>query len=504
VGNSDVVMVLDNTGSMGSTLSGTSQTRIQALRAAMKNFYDTLGAATGGTNARIRYGFVPFSTTVNVGQLLYDLDPDYLVDSWPIQSREAQWKTVNTFAGWGDPAYSSETTYGNYSYGSWSLVTSTRYSSETSCNSGLPADTNWENSGSPTTSTTTTINGSGQQVTKTTTTQRERMTDYECYRYDSSSYYRIYRYAYRDKYSSVIQTRDAVYNTSQTFDKWVYKRVTYDTSVYKTFEAASTNTGTNGIAQSSSWAGCIEERKTVNASSFSFSTALGISPSGAFDLEIDSAPDPSDDKTKWAPMWPELSYLRTTSSGSFTSANTSDYGTKASASCVYRSQLLSDMTEDEFDDYADAMVATGNTYLDIGMLWGARLSSPDGIFADNVNEAPDNGGEVSRHIIFMTDGEMEPNYRIQQAYGIEWHDRRVTNDGISEDASRHTSRFRAICQATKAKGIRVWVIAFGTSLTSDLTFCASDNSAFRATSASELNEAFQEIARQVGELRITR
>ena len=329
------------------------------------------------------------------------------------------------------------------------------------------------------------------------------MTDYECRTYNSG-YRRYWRYSYRDYYTYGYATRDPVNITTTTteFDKWNYTQVTYDTSVYKSFTEVSTNNGDDGTAQNSTWSGCIEERQTVNASSFGFNTSSGITPGGALDLDIDTAPD-SNANSKWAPMWPEVSYLRRNSSGSYINDPTSGYGIKASSYCPVESRLLSEMSEDDFDAYADSMVATGSTYLDIGMLWGGRLGSPDGIFADTVSEDPDNGGEVSRHIIFMTDGVMEPNRRIQHAYGIEWHDRRVTTDGSSNNTSRHTSRFLAICQAIKAKGMRVWVIAFTTGLSTDLTTCASDGSSFTANSSTQLNAAFQEIARQVGELRIT-
>ena len=59
-----------------------------------------------------------------------------------------------------------------------------------------------------------------------------------------------------------------------------------------------------------------------------------------------------------------------------------------------------------------------------------------------------------------------------------------------------------MCAAIKARGTRLWVIAFSTSLTSTLSTCASPDSSFTADSASSLNTAFQEIARDVGELRI--
>jgi hypothetical protein len=59
-----------------------------------------------------------------------------------------------------------------------------------------------------------------------------------------------------------------------------------------------------------------------------------------------------------------------------------------------------------------------------------------------------------------------------------------------------------MCDAIKAKGIRIWVIAFTSSLSTDLTYCASSSSSYTATSASALDTAFQSIAKQVGELRL--
>jgi hypothetical protein len=160
------------------------------------------------------------------------------------------------------------------------------------------------------------------------------------------------------------------------------------------------------------------------------------------------------------------------------------------------------MTKGAFTAYANSLYASGNTYHDLGILWGARISSPQGIFSSTVNQPPANGGNVSRHMIFMTDGVMMPSIGIQSAYGIEYHDRRVTANGVNLQSQRHTSRFLALCEAVKAKGIRLWVIAFSTGLSDDLEQCASDKSAFTAEDANELNRAFQEIAKEVGELRI--
>jgi hypothetical protein len=146
------------------------------------------------------------------------------------------------------------------------------------------------------------------------------------------------------------------------------------------------------------------------------------------------------------------------------------------------------------------------TYHDTGLLWGARMSSPTGIFAANVNTKPTNGGTVSRHMIFMTDGDMAPYANTNGMYGIEEVQMRITGDGdFDKQEARRTSRALAICEAIKARGIRLWVIAFGHGVAdfNTLQTCASPDSAFKAADSASLNTHFQEIANQVGELRVT-
>ncbi len=508
VGNSDITMVLDTTGSMASTLSGTSTTRIQALRTAMKNFYTTIATATQGSNARVRYGFVPYSSSVNVGRLIYNLDEDYLADKWEIQTRRPAFNTITeqVFIGWGTPVYTSSQSYSNEASGSTSQYNSTNYSTQSACNNARPANTAWGNNGSATQSTSTTTNGAGKQVVTTTTTQPERKTTYVCQLVSSNRYRVYYYYTTRSAYTYSYATSDPVYETRtrQVFDHWDYKQDEYDVSNYKKFLATSVPNGTSGAAVSYTWNGCIEERQTDSSSSFSYSSLTGMSPSTALDLDIDTPPG-DDQSTKWAPMWPEVAYYRTyTSYGNtyLSSSPETTQGGKASSYCPQRAQLLSTMNQAAFNAYADSLNPEGSTYHDIGMIWGLRLSSPNGPWQDLVNVAPTNGGKVSRHVIFMTDGIMEPSSSIQSTYGIEWHDRRVTDDGTSNQAARHTARFRALCDAAKGKGFRVWVIAFGSSLTTDLKYCSSENSSYTASNATQLNAAFQEIAKNVGELRV--
>ena len=71
VANTDVMLVLDVTGSMAdcpddSACNSGPGSKIVGLRNAVLSFYDTVSAATSA-NARFRVGFVPYSSSVNMG-----------------------------------------------------------------------------------------------------------------------------------------------------------------------------------------------------------------------------------------------------------------------------------------------------------------------------------------------------------------------------------------------------------------------------------------------------
>jgi Flp pilus assembly protein TadG len=69
--NTDVMLVLDTTGSMNDPVDGTK--KIKALRDAVMALYDQLKPIQDQLEAhgmRLRYGIVPYSSTVNVGKIL--------------------------------------------------------------------------------------------------------------------------------------------------------------------------------------------------------------------------------------------------------------------------------------------------------------------------------------------------------------------------------------------------------------------------------------------------
>ena len=117
--NTDVMFVLDTTGSMTNINAGDTDSRIVALRTAVKNFYNTLESAkVSGT--QVRYGFVPYSNTVNVGMLL---KREWMADFATYQSRtfagripeqtgtESQFTT--SYTGWKPDTYTQVKTFGD-------------------------------------------------------------------------------------------------------------------------------------------------------------------------------------------------------------------------------------------------------------------------------------------------------------------------------------------------------------------------------------------------------
>lgn len=517
VGNSDVMMVLDTTGSMVSNNLG-SKTRLGVLQDAMKSFYDTVDAATASSNARVRYGFVPYNQTINVGRLL---PANYLNDTTNMPSREIVTEKTETYTySYGDPvnSQSSGTVDGGDS-GTYHYEGGGYYRDSRDCRRALPRPGSWSNTGSPTTTTNNTTNRNGDLISQTIVSQKQERKEYFC-AWWSYGYWIFSREEYQylqtiDAYTQELITETEVVDTG-IFDYYLYKNRDVDVSTYKTFSAQSYTNGdpdhygnNGGYAVSYTWDGCIEERGTSPESSFGFSSLLGMTPY-TWDLDIDTAPNGSAN-SKWTPIIKQMSYVRGRNmlpdrygrNGPL-NVEESTEGTHSYSICPEEAQLLTAMSKSDFDDYADGLDGDGYTYHDLGMIWGARLSSPDGIFATNVNEEPANGQSVARHIIYMTDGQIVPRPEIHSAFGIQLseYEPSVSSNG-TDLSSRHTSRFLATCEATKAKGIRVWVIAFATALTADLTDCASPDSDFPAANAAQLNAAFQEIADNVGELRIT-
>jgi len=438
--NTDIVLVLDTTGSMAQRISGdtTGPTKIESLRSAVLALYDELAPVQTQLEAaglRLRYGIVPYSSNVNVGKVVKAINAGYIAsDSWDYQSRHL---------------IDAETS---------SVSTDTRSDlSETQC-SNLQHDRN-PSTGYPATAVSTSYSSRRGRCTITTTT-----------------------YAWGPT--------------------WIYEKVTQNISGFVNSTSSSpvaTPTRDTGSTETSYWKGCIEERQTVSTIT---SSSGYVIPTNAYDLNIDMVPT-GDKATKWKPFWPEISYSRGNSSSS--TSGTSVYGRgEAYVACPTEARRLTVWTHDELNTYLNSLQAVGGTYHDIGMIWGARLLSRDGVFAadnpENYKSMP-----VSRFLIFLTDGQMAPNADTYTAYGVEQNDQRVTGSySVPQQKDRHIQRFKMVCNAAKTKNISIWVIAFDSTLDSSLEECASSTSqASLSSNQTQLIEKFVEIGKNIGSLRLT-
>ena len=128
-----------------------------------------------------------------------------------------------------------------------------------------------------------------------------------------------------------------------------------------------------------------------------------------------------------------------------------------------------------------------------------------GIFADS----PDTFASmpVARHVIFMSDGQMDTDRNLYGMYGIEMLDQRISGMSLPSETelnARHMRRFQMMCEATKGLGASIWVIAFGTALSAEMQACASNvNQASTIGSRDALIARFREIGSQIGALRLT-
>lgn len=515
IGNTDVMLVLDTTGSMAQSISdgaGGTTTRMAALQQAVKDFYDTLGAGSNNTG-RIRYGFMPYSSTVNVG---YQLPSSAILSG--AAGEEAYYQTRRRYIS----SYSNSSNPGNWAQTSGSTSNgSGKIGPKSKCsNLSLPNSSASSNTTSSTTGSSTDADGviTTTSVETRTTTGTEYSWDGKCYD-DGNNKSRNYTSI---TYSNYVEQRNVT--TTQTPQySWQYGRYPLDVSSYKYGNAvsnptyhSSAQTDANGttVSATNTWAGCIEERTTDSTITASSSTSS--IPATAFDLQIDTLPTNGD--TKWKPHWPDVEF---TSAGRWLNDDrNNDYrastgGWNACPSKARRLTSYADRTStptgqsSSFNTYVDGLIAIGGTYHDIGMIWGARFLSPTGLFSTDNATAP-NGFNISRHIVFMTDGDMSAYDGVYGAYGYQLQDARIAaastdNAGLT---AVHNRRLEMLCNAVKGKGITVWVIGFRNQsegdITSQLQGCASSsNHWMMAYTAASLTEKFKDIAKNIGGLRLS-
>lgn len=515
IGNTDVALVLDVTGSMATTLG--SGTRISALKAAVINFYKTLGPGND-TRGRIRYAVVPYSTNVNLKTVLPN---DAKIggtgpDTWVYQTRVAKMDKPTYVGPSTDLGYEvynggasiSKTDCGNYGKNAWPT------------NGGNPV----------------VVNGPGTPPeSKTSTLYSNNPNGGADWGYSGASDTNTGDNKASCRRKRVQSDLDLVY----TFNGWLYKRASVDVGGYAAGDSVNvfTSNTTSLIKQSQvqgeydlrelandpnvtltggtslvKWSGCIEERDTKSDIIATTPVTYDVEAQKAYDLDINTLP--TDDATRWRPIWDELLYSRSTLDEATTGSKKDEYGCPGDPARRLMQYASLDSAPTGFSDfssfrnYINNLVIGSGTMHDIGMVWGARILSGDGLFAaDN----PDTwaGQPVSRHLIFMTDGEMNAHEDEFVFHGNNQLDQRVAPRGTSKANidKIHNRRLRIACEQARQQGIIVWVIAFADGKASDypdLKACAyTEDQYVFAPTPEALDAEFQTIASKISALRLT-
>jgi hypothetical protein len=302
------------------------------------------------------------------------------------------------------------------------------------------------------------------------------------------------------------------------------------------------------------WDGCIEEAHTFQNTGGTIANDWTTLPADAYDLNVNLIPDSTSTNsdwmtsvasstpgytsttsftpgTFWGPMLAKTGtnngtiygavWVRTDGSGNWTrnvSSTTSSNGGQTSSDYKYicttspARKLAEYRTSTDFLTYVNALDATDiGTYHDIGMLWGARFISPNGIFASE-NAQASTGGAIQRHLIFMTDGGTNTVWNNYNAYGLSYFNRYQFSADVDSDETKTddavNARLIKICNQVKNMNIQLWVVSYGASVNTTtqtrLQSCATDaNHFFSATDTPTLIANFQAIAAKISALRLT-
>jgi Flp pilus assembly protein TadG len=157
------------------------------------------------------------------------------------------------------------------------------------------------------------------------------------------------------------------------------------------------------------------------------------------------------------------------------------------------------------------MVATGNTVIPAGLAWGWRLVSPEAPFTEGITYDDE---DTIKAIMLLTDGQNSVgggigthNRSQYNAYGFATSGHMGATNG-SEAESVLDAKTATLCANIKNKGIRLYTITFQVSSTSTqdlMRDCATEPEMyFDSPSGAQLDTIFQEIAKGLADLRISK
>jgi Flp pilus assembly protein TadG len=159
----------------------------------------------------------------------------------------------------------------------------------------------------------------------------------------------------------------------------------------------------------------------------------------------------------------------------------------------------------------DALNASGETHIPLGLEWGWHLLSPNGPFGDGVAYTTP---KTSKVVVLMTDGENtytdnnSNNGSAYDGYAYIWNNRMGTTS--SNESTRTTqidSRLTTLCTNMKAAGVIIYTVRVEVTSGSSslLQNCATKPEFFYdVQSASNLDAVFSAIAGSIENLRLSK
>jgi Flp pilus assembly protein TadG len=156
------------------------------------------------------------------------------------------------------------------------------------------------------------------------------------------------------------------------------------------------------------------------------------------------------------------------------------------------------------------LVASGNTNIGEGTMWGWRVLSPSAPFTEGRSYTEEKNKKV---LVVMTDGantytyKDNPNKSRYGAFGYAIKGRLGTDYSSSDYSNAMDVKLTSACTNAKAAGIIIYTVAFRLEDDPDtqalLTACASDSDHYYAASSQDsLIQAFETIGKEISKLRI--
>ncbi len=205
-------------------------------------------------------------------------------------------------------------------------------------------------------------------------------------------------------------------------------------------------------------------------------------------------PTPTDTQDHDGP-WEQYRYCRNSSEQ--VKCDATDANANANIGCT--KSIVTPMTNNKTDlaNSVNAMVAEGSTYINVGLVWGERMISPEFPFEEG---APWNDEDWKKAIVLMTDGVNEPS-GYYSAYGL------TSTAGIT--ATKLNNRLLDVCDDLKDKNVLLYTITFdkGVNAATKNLFkqCATQPSMwYDAPDSKTLEQVYMTIAKELANLHLSK